>query len=316
MNGLIAQTNRHQLPCELIFVDWNPPTDRPLLHEVLPKPQTGDYLKVKYIIVPPELHNQLRYSEKMNLYQMIAKNVGIRRALADYILCTNIDLLFSNELFDWLSKKNITKGYFYRANRCDVPSSVNENDDVQDQIKFCSENIINRLGADKDSPYDFVKEYYKKTFKYKFLKPIQKYRYKGTEQIARHPYHRIKSLDSNACGDFTLMHKDDWKLIMGYQELEMYSLHIDTLALIAADALNIKQIILPKECCTYHLQHADGWDDMEPLSKLKFYEKRPSLDWNAIKDTGHVMMEKGILITVNKPTWGYNDFVLEEFSYP
>ena len=34
---------------------------------------------------------------------MIAKNVGIRRARGRFMLATNIDIIFSNELVDWLA---------------------------------------------------------------------------------------------------------------------------------------------------------------------------------------------------------------------
>lgn len=316
IKGLIAQTNRYQLPCELVFIDWNPPADQPLLKDVLPKPQADDFLKVRYVIVPNGLHQQLRYSEKMNLYQMIAKNVGIRRSTADFVLCTNIDLLFSNELFEFLAKRSLQKGCFYRANRCDVPSEVNEDAEVQDQLKYCSEHILKRLGVDKDHPYDFVKEHYTITFKYKFLKPLQKFRYLGTEEVAKIPYHRIKSLDLDACGDFTLMHRKDWELIQGYQELEMYSLHIDSLALFAADAMGIQQVVLSKECCTYHMQHGDGWDHMEVLQKLKFYQKWPTLDWLAVSEIGEKMIEQNKVFTVNNPNWGYKDMQLDEYTVP
>ena len=38
LQGLLDQTRRYRFPIELIFVEWNPPEDRPPLHEVLPKP--------------------------------------------------------------------------------------------------------------------------------------------------------------------------------------------------------------------------------------------------------------------------------------
>ena len=35
VNALLAQCREHQLAAELILVDWNPPPDRPPLHEAL-----------------------------------------------------------------------------------------------------------------------------------------------------------------------------------------------------------------------------------------------------------------------------------------
>ena len=147
--GLIHQCNKFKLPCELIMVDWNSPDPNELLDKVLPPVSESDFLAVRYIVVPSEVHNKFRFSEELGLYQMIAKNVGIRRAKAEFVCCTNIDLLFSDALFEELAKRRLEVGKFYRANRCDVPAEINENDTVEDQLKFCENNIIKRLGKRK-----------------------------------------------------------------------------------------------------------------------------------------------------------------------
>jgi len=38
VSALVAQCRRHQLPAELIVVEWNPPSDRPRLAEALEWP--------------------------------------------------------------------------------------------------------------------------------------------------------------------------------------------------------------------------------------------------------------------------------------
>ena len=48
--------------------------------------------------MPSELHARYPHGDALPLYQMIAKNVGIRRARGQFVLATNIDILFSNEL--------------------------------------------------------------------------------------------------------------------------------------------------------------------------------------------------------------------------
>jgi hypothetical protein len=59
---------------------------------------------VRFIQVPPEIHRKFRHADHLPLYQMIAKNVGIRRARGRFILVTNIDILFSDELVSFLAK--------------------------------------------------------------------------------------------------------------------------------------------------------------------------------------------------------------------
>src|ERR1041385_4360887 len=80
VEGLIHQCNKFKLPAELIIVEWNPPQDKPLLKEVLPRPLNGDYLELRYIVVPPSIHSKYKHSDTLGLFQMTAKNVGIRRA--------------------------------------------------------------------------------------------------------------------------------------------------------------------------------------------------------------------------------------------
>ena len=59
--------------------------------------------QVRFIEVPPEVHRRFAHAEALPLYQMIAKNVGIRRARGQFVLATNIDILFSNELARFLA---------------------------------------------------------------------------------------------------------------------------------------------------------------------------------------------------------------------
>ena len=40
---------------------------------------------------------------------MAAKNVGIRRSDGEFILCTNIDIIFSDKMYAFLAKENLKK---------------------------------------------------------------------------------------------------------------------------------------------------------------------------------------------------------------
>ena len=80
---------------------------------------------------------------------MIGKNVGIRRAKGQFILATNIDILFSDALFKTFKKKKLKKGYIYRCDRLDIPAVLPETEDFDDVLKFCKNKyfLINRRGA-------------------------------------------------------------------------------------------------------------------------------------------------------------------------
>lgn len=310
--GLIHQCNKFKLPCELIMVDWNSPDQNELLDRVLPPVKESDYLSVRYIIVPPEIHNKYRFSEELGLYQMIAKNVGIRRAKAEFVLCTNIDLLFSDALFEELAKKKLESGKYYRANRCDIPATINENDSVEDQLKFCETNIIKRLG--KNSEFTLIYNEKGLLFKSPIFKPVLRILAWIKPKMLSSVEVKMRSLDSDACGDFTIMSKSDWEKIDGYLELEMYSLHIDTMALFSAMAKGIEQVIYSPEMCSYHIAHSGGWEPGNAVEQLQFYNKRPSLDWWVVEAAGRQILKDQSNFDMNSPTWGLKNVELKEIS--
>ncbi|MBK8659430.1 MAG: hypothetical protein IPN22_11325 [Bacteroidetes bacterium] len=273
VKGLIYQFNKYKVPAELLVIDWNPAPDCKPLCEILPKPVNGDFLCIRYITVPPAIHQQYRFSKVLPLYQMIAKNVGIRRASADYILCTNVDLLFSDPLMQIMSNQQFVKDTFYRANRKDVSSRIYDFQTVENQLSFAKYNVIRTLG--KNSAYLNIHTNLPSLFYScglaKFLNfvfdIVQGYR--NSEQV------EIEKLDTVGCGDFTLMHRNAWEAIAGYPELDFYSIHIDTMALIAAKSLGLKQVIFPTEACTYHIEHTNGWETLSAVERLKFIHDKP-----------------------------------------
>jgi hypothetical protein len=310
--GLIHQCNKFKIHCELIMVDWNSPDPNELLDKVLPPVQETDYLSVRYLIVPPEIHDNHRFSENLGLYQMIAKNVGIRRAKAEFVCCTNIDLLFSDALFEELAKRRLEAGNFYRANRCDIPATINENDSVEDQLKFCEDNIIKRLG--KMGEYPVIYNENGLFFKYPIFKPLLKFLNWLKPKMLSDIEAKMRALDTDACGDFTMMSKTDWEKIDGYLELEMYSLHIDTMALYAAVAQGIEQVIYPQEMCSYHIAHASGWEPGSAVEQLRFYNKRPSLDWWVVEAAGREIIQNKSNFDMNSEDWGLKNVNLQEIE--
>jgi hypothetical protein len=146
VNGWMEQCRRHRLPSELIIVEWNPPPDRPPLAEVLAWPEAGGFCDVRIIEVPPDLHQRFRNWQAMPLYQMIGKNVGIRRARGEFVLATNIDILFSDELMKFFAERRLEPGKMYRVNRWDVMAEVPVNAGVDEQLAYCQTHLI-RLNA-------------------------------------------------------------------------------------------------------------------------------------------------------------------------
>ncbi|MEY3198820.1 MAG: hypothetical protein RJA13_778 [Bacteroidota bacterium] len=302
VNGIYHQSKRHNISIELIIVEWNPPEDKESLFALLPHPMKDIPVTLRIIQVPAEIHNRFRTSDVIPLYQMIAKNVGIRRAKSPFVLATNIDLLFSDELMSFLASKTLIEGMFYRANRCDVPKEVLDIAEVADQLNYCKRKIIRRLGKRKGLEGAAFPAFLSKStfFMRLYYYPLMWLWY--LTQPGKYPHFKI---DFDACGDFTLMSKTDWESIQGYAELDMYSIHIDSMALWAAVAVGMEQKVLPPKSCTYHIDHADGWESSNVAKTIKFLESKPCLDYSIVKKGGIELIELKKHWNLNSVDWGF-----------
>ena len=312
INSIYYQAQKHQLPVELILVEWNPPAEKPLLHEVLPVPPVGCPVTLRFIVVPSDIHRQYKTAAAIPLYQMIAKNVGIRRAKGEFILCTNIDILFTDELFIAFSKKQLQKEHFYRANRCDIPNNVLNVNGVNNQLDYAQKNVIKRLGKTRNQETLVLPEFFYHFKHAMYLLNTCIIRLWQYTHPGQYP-HFI--LDFRACGDFTMMHRDDWMRIEGYVELDMYSIHIDSLCLWACAAIGLKQEIFPPEACIYHIYHTDGWESDDVVKTIKFLEGKPCLDYSLVYKAGMEALQTNQPIRLNKPDWGFANHTFQEFVF-
>jgi len=148
VDAWINQCKRHNLSSELILVEWNPPAGKPKLAEALRWPADTGPCAVRIIEVPPELHRRYQFAETLPLYQMIAKNVGIRRARGEFILVTNIDVVCSNELFEFFASRQLKKGFLYRIDRTDAATHVPVDGSLDEQLAYCRDNVIRSCARD------------------------------------------------------------------------------------------------------------------------------------------------------------------------
>ena len=109
VNGLAGQAERFRVPVELVIVEWNPPEDRPSLADAVSWPASTEYFGAHIIEVPREVHLRLENGDRLPLFQMIAKNVGIRRARGRFVLATNVDVLLSDELMTAIAARKLNQ---------------------------------------------------------------------------------------------------------------------------------------------------------------------------------------------------------------
>jgi hypothetical protein len=321
IDGLAAQATRHRVPLELVLVEWNPPPDRPSLAEEMRWPKSTPFYRARIITVPADIHATIDPESRLPLYQMIGKNVGIRRARAPFVLATNIDLLFSDALFQKL-KRGLRPDRVYRADRYDFDASIPPNASIDDALahgkkhtirmqkangiyvkkngtwvnivpspylhvlnaikyglddarevvtgrilasEFCSYSTARRLTL-AALPFALVLRLFQRAYASLLRRPVE---YSRLDDIARKRFSEIRRaithwrkftrLHTNACGDFTLLSRDNWFRLSGYPEWVMYSWNIDSIFLLQADAYRIATHIFATNACTYHVEHGDGW---------------------------------------------------------
>ena len=142
INGLLEQSGRHRVPTELVVVEWNPPIDRKGLADEFDWSALNEFCTVRIITVPPELHARYLHSNQLPLYQMIGKNVGIRRARGQFVGATNIDIIFDNDFFKRLARRELNEKTCYVANRSDVDQPFPYNAPLEEVLEHCRSHVI------------------------------------------------------------------------------------------------------------------------------------------------------------------------------
>jgi len=201
---LLTLAARHNLDAELVIVEWRPPPDSPGLAEAIhwPRKQT---IPVRIIRVPEEIHRTIENSDAIPFFQMWAKNVGFRRADGDWILCTNGDLLYSDEMINYLATEQLRPRYYYRAARHDMKlRRMPGRRSVKQWLAYCAKNVyvVHDQGP------------------------------------TGRPF-------TSAAGDFTMLHRDELARLKGYPEIGRWSIFVDGLLLHAAWATGLCEVRIP-----------------------------------------------------------------------
>ncbi len=377
LTNLAFLAARHRVRTEVIMVEWNPPAGRAPLSESLEWPECGGWCSYRVVEVPREVHARLQHAEHLPLFQMIGKNVGIRRATGRFILATNIDLLFSNELFEYLGRKPLRKGRYYRVDRYDVPTEVAAIDSVDDQLAYCANAVLRVnakfgiLGWDEWCRYSRhrVQWWAAKCFDYG-MQRVRKHRARATRLVERirnktnnvaiyvrllgfreslrrqgprlswkfakgavlgvwgfpsflsaEIKRRFKRtvvsatvLHTNACGDFTLLSREDWARLRGYAEFEIFSWHLDSLFIYSCFHGGAKEVVLPMP--VYHIEHSGGWkpDEADQLWRRLDAKKITYLTNDDLFALRLQLIASGGQHVFNTEDWGCGQHSLPEWT--
>jgi hypothetical protein len=183
---------------EVIYVDWNSPTHS-LLWDIKDNLQLKGNLK--HFVIPPSAASMLTgYNPNAQLCcEVLARNIGIRRAKGDYIVSTNIDII--------------------HPKREDIEKLINESD----------KNTMITLSR-REVTWEIIKEFHGGEIKFQEWDKLRDYIYINSER-------RVQSEETvkgdnysiiNCCGDFQIAPKHIWNEIRGFEEDLIYPLYADT----------------------------------------------------------------------------------------
>lgn len=276
---LALQCERHRLRGELVLVDWNPPSSRAPLAEALDWPPGNGWFAARVISVPHEVHLLLPHARTLAMFQMIAKNVGVRRASGDYVVATNIDIIFSDELFRWLKTADLDDRCVYRSDRWDIPNDIQLETDFDVLLQRARQETI-RKNLKEGTIEAGERAYWPSAVSRidsLLIRPIQT-RLGAIRDLLRDGGDPAALLDEfaqralpelrdfyvaadrhmNGCGDFTMLSAKGWRELRGYPEWPVFSWNIDSVLLAQAGVNGYAERIAPSNAPHYHIEHSYG----------------------------------------------------------
>ena len=212
---------------EVIYVDWNSSTHS-LLYDI--KDNINFKGNFKHFVITSEiasiLTNYDQYAQKC--CEVLARNIGLRRATGDWLVSTNIDII--------------------HPKREELEKTLNQ----VDQNSFYT---ISRRHTD----WDQIKGFHNGDINFSQWEELRTHLISNSEER----YFEETTVDGdnysiiNCCGDFQIAPKHIWESIRGMEEDLIYSLYADTNVQkkAAMHGFGLKALYSP---ALFHIEHGKG----------------------------------------------------------
>lgn len=250
IRSLDYQVKNYPNLLELIIVEWNPrPQDAPI-KDVIAK---VDNLNIRVITVSPELHNKLEHP--LPVLEFHGKNVGARRAQGEFVLVTNPDILFTDEMITEFSKRRLSEECFYRTDRYDFVSDEINTVEPKDYTEFAIERTFQ--GHLMFGPQSWTPE---------FQNP-------GSIWVLPRSGVTGETIHTNGSGDFLLVSRTALERACGFFENPKRGFHNDSFSTIRLLHHGLHQVVFTVPLCIFHQHHERGerdpWDPQDAFRQGK-----------------------------------------------
>ena len=216
---------------ELIFVDWNSPSEYPVMPIAIWDSLTEHCRKVLKIIKVSEIeHNLVKGESGRKLLEPIARNVGIRRAKpsSKWILSTNTDIIFIPTGFENFADLCETLDErLWMCSRYELPEFIWESFDRKDVMR--TQEDLSALHVESALALS----------------------------VRLRPFPEIDFDICDGVGDFQLATRTHWNAIGGFPESMLLGWHVDTRATIAFNSVTKSKpsILTDEQIVMYHQNH-------------------------------------------------------------
>jgi len=313
MHWLSCFIEKNKLPVELFIVDYNPIAENEPLIEMLNWPRNRNYLTIRLLHVPREIHKRLINPEvrkTVPLFEFNAKNMAIRRAKGEYVLSTNADILFHPSIIKFIAKRIPNKKCYYRTDRFDY-KKIDAYDfnhpystlwKIQQKVfRIMLKGYGYHLKGSGDNFFEERLIRLRNSWRIfldlnlvKIESLAKKWNMNITYDAFAQRYH------THCSGDFMLMHRDNWFNLRGYPEDTYISTHCDALFTVMSGVSGLKENIL--NWPIYHQDHERRYKADFDESK---YEKEITDMFNRFMNDSRAMEASRKPKITNPPDWGH-----------
>ncbi|ORX58810.1 hypothetical protein DM01DRAFT_1333432 [Hesseltinella vesiculosa] len=234
---LLAEHTKEHI--ELLIVEWNPPKDKRRIVDVF-RFRHSNYLSYRIITVPKKIHDFLPNRGNSPLHEFEGKNVGIRFARGEFIVCTNQDDIWSHNFHNAIKSRVFKKNVIYLQYQ--APHNIHEN--------FPPSIVDLPAFPDDDTLYNACRLEDQNWGHYQLPEPIK---------VTTDRENNFILNVADQAGDFTLAHRDTWKVPRGYREKGGVAWMDIEFICTATWTFDIPVVYSDKSFCC-HQQHNNVWE--------------------------------------------------------